>query len=68
MNGKVTLSPRVFHLDQHHRIYRRRRTWREVAVDIAFTWIVPAAVLGFSLLSWGIVFWAGAAVLRAIGR
>ncbi len=68
MNGKVTLSPQVFRLDQHHRMYRRRRSWQDITVDIVFTYVVPAAVLVFALACWAIIFWAGAAVLRAIGR
>jgi hypothetical protein len=52
----------------HQRIYRRRRTFHDRAYDVIFLWLVPAAALLFALLCWGIIFWAGAAILRAIGR
>jgi hypothetical protein len=67
-NGKVGLSPRVLIIDNQHKIYRRPRTWRDRAVNIFFLWVVPALALAFALVCWGIVFWAGAAILRAIGR
>lgn len=65
-NGHLALSPQVLRLEDHKAIYRRPRTWRELAFDILITWGLPACTLLFLALCFVCVVWLGAAIDRAI--
>lgn len=66
-NGHLHLSPDVLRIDDHRRIYRRRRHeagW--MMADVFFRFIVPLLALVLFALCWVGLFWIAVGIGRAI--
>ena len=66
-NGKITISPTTFRLDDHQKIYRRPRHWQYALAEFVFTWVMPAIALAFLAACFLILYWLISGIVRALG-
>ena len=66
-NGKITISPQVFRLDDHQKIYRRPRHWQYAFGEFVLTWAMPAIALACLVAFFLLTYWLISGIVRTLG-